>query len=102
RGIQAHGPDEVNPRPALTGRGPGWNCAPCARTFSPMAACPECGRENADDARFCSHCGETLTARSPERRKQATLLFCDVVGSTALGERIDPEAVREFMVRYFE
>jgi class 3 adenylate cyclase len=70
--------------------------------LSGMAACPECGRENAEDARFCSGCGEALTPRPPERRKQATLLFCDVVGSTALGERVDPEAVREIMVRYFE
>jgi hypothetical protein len=67
-----------------------------------MAACPSCGRENADDARFCSGCGEALVARRPERRKVATLLFCDVVGSTALTERVDPEAVREIMVRYFE
>ena len=41
-------------------------------------------------------------ARSPERRKVATLLFCDVVGSTALAERVDPETVREIMLRYFE
>jgi class 3 adenylate cyclase len=41
-------------------------------------------------------------ARRPERRKVATLLFCDVVGSTALAERVDSEAVREIMVRYFE
>jgi class 3 adenylate cyclase/predicted ATPase len=67
-----------------------------------MAACPECRRENAEDARFCSGCGEALTPRAPERRKLATLLFCDLVGSTALGERVDPETVREIMVRYFE
>jgi class 3 adenylate cyclase/tetratricopeptide (TPR) repeat protein len=67
-----------------------------------MAACPSCGRENAEDARFCSGCGDPLLARRPERRKVATLLFCDVVGSTALTERVDPEAVREIMVRYFE
>jgi class 3 adenylate cyclase/tetratricopeptide (TPR) repeat protein len=36
-----------------------------------------------------------------QRRKLATVLFCDVSGSTALGERIDPEAVRELMFRYF-
>ena len=67
-----------------------------------MAACPGCGRENAEDARFCSGCGDALLARRPERRKVATLLFCDVVGSTALAERVDPETVREVMVRYFE
>lgn len=34
-------------------------------------------------------------------RKTVTLLFCDVTGSTALGERLDPEALREVMSRYF-
>ena len=37
----------------------------------------------------------------PERRKLATILFCDVVGSTRLGEQADPETVRELMFRYF-
>ena len=67
-----------------------------------VAVCPGCGRENAEDARFCSGCGEALAARRPERRKVATLLFCDVAGSTALAERVDSEVVREIMVRYFE
>jgi class 3 adenylate cyclase len=31
----------------------------------------------------------------------ATLLFCDLVGSTEFGERVDPEAVRDFMSEYF-
>ena len=31
-----------------------------------------------------------------------TVVFCDVVGSTALGERLDPEAVRALLARYFE
>jgi len=37
-----------------------------------------------------------------EARKTVTLLFCDVSGSTALGERLDPEALRNVMTRYFE
>jgi class 3 adenylate cyclase/tetratricopeptide (TPR) repeat protein len=69
-----------------------------------VAACPSCGRENADDARFCSACGTALgvaeTAR--EQRKVVTVLFCDLVGSTALGESTDPEALRARMRRYFE
>ena len=69
-----------------------------------MAACPTCGRENADDARFCSACGAALTAAEParEQRKVVTVLFCDLVGSTALGESTDPEALRARMRRYFE
>jgi class 3 adenylate cyclase/tetratricopeptide (TPR) repeat protein len=37
-----------------------------------------------------------------EQRKVVTVLFCDLVGSTALGESTDPEALRERMRRYFE
>jgi class 3 adenylate cyclase len=69
-----------------------------------MAACPSCGRENADDARFCSTCGTALATIEPAResRKVVTILFCDLVGSTALGESTDPEALRTRMRRYFE
>ena len=35
-------------------------------------------------------------------RKVVTVLFCDVTGSTALGESVDPEALRELLARYFE
>jgi class 3 adenylate cyclase len=37
-----------------------------------------------------------------EHRKVVTVLFCDVVGSTALGESTDPEALRALLARYFE
>jgi class 3 adenylate cyclase/tetratricopeptide (TPR) repeat protein len=69
-----------------------------------VAACPKCGRENSDDARFCSACGTALAAAEAprEQRKVVTVLFCDLVGSTALGESTDPEALRARMRRYFE
>jgi class 3 adenylate cyclase len=35
-------------------------------------------------------------------RKVVTVLFCDVVGSTALGESVDPEALQAVPARYFE
>jgi class 3 adenylate cyclase len=35
------------------------------------------------------------------RRKTVTVLFCDVTGSTALGERLDPESLQQVMRRYF-
>src|SRR5919205_2989561 len=37
-----------------------------------------------------------------ERRKTVTVLFCDVAGSTALGESTDPEVLRALLARYFE
>jgi class 3 adenylate cyclase/tetratricopeptide (TPR) repeat protein len=39
---------------------------------------------------------------SSEHRKVVTVLFCDVVGSTALGESVDPEALQGVLARYFE
>src|SRR3954468_713340 len=69
-----------------------------------MAACPNCGAENREEARFCDACGTALAERAAPRevRKVVTVLFCDVTGSTALGERIDPESLRRVMARYFE
>jgi class 3 adenylate cyclase/tetratricopeptide (TPR) repeat protein len=68
-----------------------------------MPACPSCGRENTEDARFCSACGARLTTpAAPEQRKVVTVLFCDLVGSTALGESTDPEALRARMRLYFD
>ena len=68
-----------------------------------MAACPSCGAPHPERARFCAECGAALAAPSPrEVRKVVTVLFADVTGSTALGERLDPEAVRKVMARYFE
>jgi class 3 adenylate cyclase/tetratricopeptide (TPR) repeat protein len=66
-----------------------------------MAACSACGAENRESARFCDSCGAALAPAAPERRKLATLLFCDLSGSTAMGERVDAESVRELMFRYF-
>jgi class 3 adenylate cyclase/tetratricopeptide (TPR) repeat protein len=64
--------------------------------------CVACGRANPPGSKFCNACGVSLVQERIEQRKTATLLFCDVVGSTALAERVDPEAVRELMVEYFE
>src|SRR2546429_1839910 len=64
--------------------------------------CANCGHENSDAARFCEACAAPLGGGSGERRKVVTVLFCDVVGSTALGETTDPEALRTLLARYFE
>jgi len=69
-----------------------------------MATCASCGRESADEFRFCPHCGGALAAggETREQRKTVTVLFCDVASSTALGERLDPESLRRVLARYFE
>ncbi len=65
--------------------------------------CAACGAENRDGARFCDSCGAPLAVAAPrEQRKVVTVLFCDVSGSTALGEQLDPEALRTVMGRYFD
>ncbi|HVF52784.1 MAG TPA: adenylate/guanylate cyclase domain-containing protein [Actinomycetota bacterium] len=57
--------------------------------------CPACGRANTHDARFCSGCGTDLAASGRRKeRKFATALFADLVGSTTLAEREDPEVVQ--------
>ncbi len=67
-----------------------------------MATCAVCGYEAAGSFRFCPECGAQADARGREQRKVVTVLFCDVAGSTALGESIDAEALRAVLARYFE
>jgi class 3 adenylate cyclase/tetratricopeptide (TPR) repeat protein len=69
-----------------------------------MTVCAACGHELPENAKFCPACGAPVApARAPrEQRKTVTVLFCDVAGSTALGESTDPEALRALLARYFE
>src|SRR2546423_3713233 len=66
--------------------------------------CTSCGAENPVRAKFCLECGAQMAVAEPssEVRKTVTIVFCDVTGSTALGESTDPEAVRALLARYFE
>ncbi|TML97614.1 MAG: tetratricopeptide repeat protein [Actinobacteria bacterium] len=67
-----------------------------------MTICAACGQENRAGARFCDSCGASLEPTGTrELRKVVTILFCDVTGSTALGERLDSESLRRVMERYF-
>src|SRR5258705_13556299 len=72
--------------------------------------CRECAHSNAAGSRFCSNCGarltsDGLTAVAPSvpappapldtaERRQVTVMFCDLVGSTALSAGLDPEDLR--------
>jgi class 3 adenylate cyclase/tetratricopeptide (TPR) repeat protein len=68
-----------------------------------VVACPSCGTENSEQAKFCSECAAPLTAATNgrESRRTVTILFADVSGSTSLGEQLDPESLRVLMGRYF-
>jgi class 3 adenylate cyclase len=70
-----------------------------------VPVCPECGQESPEGFRYCGVCGVELAQTPPARaevRKTVTVVFSDVTGSTALGERLDAEALRRVMSRYFD
>jgi class 3 adenylate cyclase len=64
-----------------------------------MLNCPRCQTANPEGAKFCLNCGKGLEAppRVEGERKYVTVLFADVVGSTGLAERLDPEQFAEIM-----
>jgi len=75
--------------------------------------CRACGHENAVGNRFCGGCGVRLTGDAPStaftpanppppnaQRRQLTVMFCDLVGSTALSAQLDPEDLREIIGAY--
>jgi class 3 adenylate cyclase/tetratricopeptide (TPR) repeat protein len=70
-----------------------------------MLTCPNCGRENVPDARFCSFCGTALSAPEIERReerKTVSVLFADLVSFSSKAEQLDPEDVRALLAPYYE
>jgi class 3 adenylate cyclase len=67
-----------------------------------MAVCGHCGAEIPRDARFCPTCGAPVAADRPaEERKLATVVFADLVGSTALAGSEDPERTRVLLDRFY-
>src|ERR1700724_3618553 len=86
-------------------------CASCGAAL--VKSCGACGSANTLGNRYCGNCGAALSgAPAPERpaaealrptdaeRRQVTLMFCDLVGSTALSARLDPEDMREIIGAY--
>ena len=87
-------------------------CAQCGAALP--VPCPACGFENEAAARFCGGCGRPIgeiaaplpATPSPlpradgAERRQLTVMFCDLVGSTALSTRFDPEELREELRAY--
>src|SRR5215471_7950075 len=87
----------------------------CAQCGAPLpSACPACGFENEPAAKFCGGCGKPVreaatspppSPSSPPRadtaeRRQLTVMFCDLVGSTALSAQLDPEDLRDVIAAY--
>src|SRR5262249_54871620 len=82
----------------------------CGRRL--ITVCPQCGQQVSPTAKFCAECGSPLTRRVPSskfqvpsspqppalsvqspagERRQLTVMFCDLVGPTALSAQLDPE-----------
>jgi len=71
-----------------------------------MLRCPNCGEENPERFRHCGYCGTQLSrpagaAAADEVRKIVTVVFCDLTGSTSLGEKLESESLREVLDVYF-
>ena len=68
-----------------------------------MASCPSCGKELPEEFPFCPFCAAPFHLEDArEQRRILTVLFCDLAGSTALGESLDPEPLRTLLARYFK
>ena len=70
-----------------------------------MTVCPVCGEPNPARASFCLNCGAQLPAAggaSRPARKTVTVVFTDLAGSGALGQRLDPESLAVVMARWFD
>jgi len=102
------------------------SCVECASLLE--SRCPRCGFANPVRAKFCGECGSALAGKVVERaeggaesidgafhampparrvvagaeRRQLTVMFCDLVGSTPLAEKLDPEEFREIVRAYQE
>ncbi|MGZ8694272.1 MAG: AAA family ATPase [Gaiellaceae bacterium] len=67
--------------------------------------CQSCGTENPAGFRLCGMCGSPLDGEQAprrEERKVVSIVFCDVVGSTARAEGADPEDVRASLSAFYE
>ena len=92
-------------------------CESCGAKLARL--CPGCGQELRPQAKFCGNCGAALgepaapsPAAPPElaraapspapagERRQLTVLFCDLVGSTQHSQQLDAEEWREIIAQY--
>jgi class 3 adenylate cyclase len=85
----------------------------CERCGAPVGSiCRACGAAVGPEARFCASCGvatatgsevlETADVTDAVERRQVTIMFCDLVDSTGLSGRIDPEELRDVIRGYYD
>src|SRR5436305_9556620 len=91
-------------------------CVECGATLP--KACPACGSLIREAEKFCGDCGTalfgplvspqietssgsaTLVSGAGAERRQLTVMFVDLVGSTELSTRLDPEDLRDVLATY--
>lgn len=112
RGALALGDEEAPAERGSAGRHDGLPVAHEARAANAQsqrgAVCSACGFVNPFEFRFCGGCGtalerttpETLPQRPQPERRQLTVLFCDLVGSSMLATQLDPEELRDLIMAY--
>src|SRR6266478_5886058 len=100
----------------------------CGHCGAPLGlACPSCGADDPPEHRFCGQCGASLDGSGPQdiapksvapepalvwvprvrgpspgEMKQVTVLFCDIVGSTLLTDRLGSEGMRDLVSSFLE
>src|SRR5262245_47630005 len=95
----------------------------CGHCGTPLGrACPSCGGDNPPEHRFCGRCGASLDAPGPQHMapgtgpgraphaqgalpgemKQVSVLFCDIVGSTPLTDRLGSEGMRDLVSSFLD
>ncbi len=82
-------------------------CGACGAALG--HCCGKCGKDNPATFQFCGNCGAALSESVPApaaqladegERRQLTVMFCDLVGSTALSHQLDPEDLHEVTRQY--
>ncbi len=71
-----------------------------ARNRGVVQPCKSCGYSPPAEHLFCGMCGTRLGRDEPAERRTLTVVFCDLVGSTDLSRRLDPEELRELIREY--
>ena len=103
------------------------NAKYCLECGNRLIICPNCGTINLPVAKFCIECGTALQLRGdtnasltalpkerttdtssttevllpPEERRVVTVMFADIIGSTPMAARMDPEDMRAILTGYF-